>query len=337
MDVQTYIGETGCLGVEYAWGHYWVSARTLIVGGQHTIGKFTPAGVGVAEYPQLSTYNTTAAPPGVTPWGGRDGASDEAANKLYFGHEGGTLAIYNYNPGTGGLDAGTHVQIPGITGSIRALARRPSDGHFFAADFGSVIWEFVLTPSPALITSYANNAGTGGTSLAYYGFAWDEVDTTLWGWSQNRPDGQPTTQMNQLVRATELNPTNMSPTGRKFDGSIYPAGFPEASQNLAGGADIVCNLPSNPGKLTLVAMHQTQVDTVLFYNLETSCGGPAPCYANCDGSTTPPILNVLDFICFQTKYAQNDPAANCDNSTNPPILNVLDFICFQTRYAQGCP
>ena len=33
-------------------------------------------------------------------------------------------------------------------------------------------------------------------------------------------------------------------------------------------------------------------------------GGPAPCYANCDGSTTPPILNVLDFVCFQTLYAR---------------------------------
>jgi galactose oxidase-like protein len=61
------------------------------------------------------------------------------------------------------------------------------------------------------------------------------------------------------------------------------------------------------------------------------------CYANCDGSTTPPVLNVLDFICFQTEYAQGSSYANCDNSTNPPILNVLDFICFQTEYAQGCP
>jgi hypothetical protein len=64
---------------------------------------------------------------------------------------------------------------------------------------------------------------------------------------------------------------------------------------------------------------------------------PLPCPPNCDGSTTPPVLNVLDFICFQTKFAQGDPAANCDGSTQPPILNVLDFICFQTSYAQGCP
>jgi len=31
--------------------------------------------------------------------------------------------------------------------------------------------------------------------------------------------------------------------------------------------------------------------------------GPAPCYANCDGSTVAPVLNVSDFICFQSRYA----------------------------------
>ena len=29
--------------------------------------------------------------------------------------------------------------------------------------------------------------------------------------------------------------------------------------------------------------------------------------------------------------------ANCDNSTTPPILNVNDFICFQAAFAAGCP
>jgi len=66
----------------------------------------------------------------------------------------------------------------------------------------------------------------------------------------------------------------------------------------------------------------------------TVVGGP--CYANCDGSTSPPVLNVSDFICFQTKFAAGDSYANCDGSTTPPILNVSDFICFQTRFAAGC-
>ena len=32
-------------------------------------------------------------------------------------------------------------------------------------------------------------------------------------------------------------------------------------------------------------------------------GAPAACYPNCDGSTTPPVLNVNDFICFQAAFA----------------------------------
>jgi len=65
-------------------------------------------------------------------------------------------------------------------------------------------------------------------------------------------------------------------------------------------------------------------------------GGGGSCYANCDLSTTAPILNVADFICFQIKYAGGDSYANCDGSTVPPVLNVADFICFQTKYAAGC-
>jgi hypothetical protein len=69
---------------------------------------------------------------------------------------------------------------------------------------------------------------------------------------------------------------------------------------------------------------------------DTNAAGVA-CYANCDNSTTAPILNVNDFICFQAKYAAGDSYANCDNSTTVPILNINDFICFQTKYAAGCP
>jgi hypothetical protein len=64
---------------------------------------------------------------------------------------------------------------------------------------------------------------------------------------------------------------------------------------------------------------------------------PGPCYANCDGSTTPPILNVADCVCFQSLFAAGNAAANCDGSTTPPILNVADFVCFQQAFAAGCP
>jgi hypothetical protein len=70
------------------------------------------------------------------------------------------------------------------------------------------------------------------------------------------------------------------------------------------------------------------------------------CYANCDLSTIPPVLNVNDFVCFQAAFVaasalpysrQVGHYANCDGSITPPVLNVNDFICFQTRFAAACP
>jgi hypothetical protein len=80
--------------------------------------------------------------------------------------------------------------------------------------------------------------------------------------------------------------------------------------------------------------------------LEGSIGTGPACYANCDGSTVAPVLNVDDFTCFINRYAaaQSLPTAqqitdyaNCDGSTIVPVLNVDDFTCFINRYAQGCP
>jgi hypothetical protein len=61
------------------------------------------------------------------------------------------------------------------------------------------------------------------------------------------------------------------------------------------------------------------------------------CYANCDGSTQVPALNVLDFNCFLNAFTSADCWANCDGSTQAPILNVLDFNCFLNRFTAGCP
>jgi hypothetical protein len=61
------------------------------------------------------------------------------------------------------------------------------------------------------------------------------------------------------------------------------------------------------------------------------------CYANCDGSTSEPVLNVLDFNCFLNQFSGGASYANCDNSTAEPVLNVLDFNCFLNRFSAGCP
>ena len=66
-------------------------------------------------------------------------------------------------------------------------------------------------------------------------------------------------------------------------------------------------------------------------------GSIAVCYANCDGSTIQPILNVNDFSCFLNRYAAGDPYANCDGSSIAPTLTFSDFTCFLGKYAAGCP
>jgi hypothetical protein len=60
------------------------------------------------------------------------------------------------------------------------------------------------------------------------------------------------------------------------------------------------------------------------------------CYANCDGSTMQPVLNVEDFVCFINQFVAGDPRANCDQSTSPPVLNVQDFVCFVNQFYAGC-
>jgi hypothetical protein len=64
--------------------------------------------------------------------------------------------------------------------------------------------------------------------------------------------------------------------------------------------------------------------------------GAGSCYANCDGSTAQPVLNVADFTCFLQRFAAGESYANCDGSTAAPVLNVADFTCFLQRFAAGC-
>ncbi len=61
-----------------------------------------------------------------------------------------------------------------------------------------------------------------------------------------------------------------------------------------------------------------------------------PCYANCDASTTPPVLTANDFQCFLNAFAAQAPGANCDESTTAPVLTANDFQCFLNKFAAGC-
>jgi hypothetical protein len=86
-----------------------------------------------------------------------------------------------------------------------------------------------------------------------------------------------------------------------------------------------------------ITIESTSVeDPVVVVQVTASVVAPG-CYANCDGSSIEPVLNVLDFNCFLSRFGAGEPYANCDGSTLEPVLNVLDFNCFLSRFAAGCP
>lgn len=108
-------------------------------------------------------------------------------------------------------------------------------------------------------------------------------------------------------------------------GGVGAAAFSLGSTAGQPDAGVMSAPPGGAGGFTLSGGFWPGTDTE-----------PAHCYANCDGSTTPPVLNVSDFTCFVNLYAAGHASANCDGSTVAPVLNINDFICFQQRFAVGC-
>jgi hypothetical protein len=54
------------------------------------------------------------------------------------------------------------------------------------------------------------------------------------------------------------------------------------------------------------------------------------CYADFNGDG---VLNILDFIAFQTAFQSLDPNADCNGDGS---LNILDFVCYQEMFMEGC-
>jgi Laminin B (Domain IV) len=71
-----------------------------------------------------------------------------------------------------------------------------------------------------------------------------------------------------------------------------------------------------------VGVDSDGIDNVVFV--------PASCYADFDGNG---ILNIDDFILFQTYFSLQDEAADCDKDGG---WSINDFICFQTLFVLGC-
>jgi hypothetical protein len=136
--------------------------------------------------------------------------------------------------------------------------------------------------------------------------------------------------------ATVLGPTGFAANfaqGMDFDpasGNLF------ATIYVGGGVGSFCQVNTTTGLCTVITNTQPWTGVGPEMEMAIRGEGGGGCYANCDGSTTVPFLNVNDFVCFQQSFAAGASYANCDGSTNIPVLNVNDFVCFQQAFAAGC-
>jgi hypothetical protein len=176
---------------------------------------------------------------------------------------------------------------------------------------------------------------TGTTAIATFWFGWIPGYDFLPSGPANivSPPGWSALPLQEgrggfSIQWVASSPASAIPAGGSLDGFVFDS--PDSPTVLRGPAPV---LPFYPVATAYVYIGAPELDPG--FSLVAAIGNP--CYANCDGSTQPPILNVNDFICFQSRFASGDSYANCDGSTQPPILNVNDFICFQSAFAAGCP
>jgi hypothetical protein len=213
------------------------------------------------------------------------------------------LAVYGFDP----LDASNTGQIIGFTDFhwivFRRLAGNPAPTNADIVSQGSVPattvgpgqsdprWGYSnqavfhipvnlsLAAGDYWLTVYAENPVTPGTDANWAWFTNAQLDVTL-------------TPPNTPIVISDANGVFM------WRSSTYPSpGF----QRYTTTAFAIDPAP---------VVGPTPQDPQYFYNAAfyiSGTPGGAPCYPNCDNSTTPPILNVLDFNCFLNRFAAGCP------------------------------
>jgi len=308
FDCSTPTANIRLLGVQKAWGYYWVTGGNAAAG-PFFVHQFELNGNFVQSFAQVIPLTTT------TSWGMRDLAADEPNNKLYGGMEGLLLQEYTFaDPTPGGLvgdetlvhTADYSLTALGVNTTIRALARDPSNGHFYTQSFTTPMYEFTLPNT--LVATHAN----AGTSA--YGLAFDTLNTTLWSFSQTAIYSTPfpcaAGGNADLVDIVEVDLTNL-PTGRGFAGVMEMIDC----TNIAGGIDFE---DDGLGNTRVIAFHQSNVDKIIEYEVDTSASGPtayctsgttsAGCVPVLSGSNNPSISGAGSpcvITCSQLEEAKN--------------------------------
>lgn len=107
-------------------------------------------------------------------------------------------------------------------------------------------------------------------------------------------------------------PTFVVGAGSGAGGAIVAADLPSWSFNATTGV-YTFNGNTVPGNPTISVYLPTNCRITRLEVIKPNTNyvfaitAPALCYANCDGSTTPPVINAADFACFLARYRDGCP------------------------------
>lgn len=199
-------------------------------------------------------------------------------------------------------NAGDNAGGVGASGSVRLV------NCFIARNNG--VSTAVRTTGPVSIVNCTITNNTGNLNCGL----WDMdalatvTNTVLWGNLSNslHPEVVPTTT---AVHYSDLDWGAVGPTNISAD-PLFLADFRISFNSPcidAGDSSIFATYGDVLGEPRAVTLTAASLGNATGPRIDIGCFEVQPCPANCDGSTTPPILNVQDFICFQTKFAQGCP------------------------------
>lgn len=256
FDVETAPFDNRCLGVEHAWGYFWVTGagHTSGTGWNYQVHQYelntagvTPVLQYIQSHPQVSAASS---------WGGRDMETNEAETNpvqdlMWIGSNSGELAEYEFidpTPGFSGdellVHLGTYIINDALgfpISTVRAVARVPY-GKFYTKSFSSDIYEFSIFPQGGYGPRFATGQWAD-TGTSVYGFGWSSAHSKIWTCSGIGTVESETYEVSTLPTAT-------------FQ-------FGTATTDSPGGADVYWD--AFLGKECVVLLHQTTPDSIGIY------------------------------------------------------------------------
>lgn len=200
-------------------------------------------------------------------------------------------------------------------GAPTADGAMPQSGatYVYRYDPGTDQWHFERKLGPAIVTSndkFGQSVDIEAGSIVVGAYGATDPDT-------GRPTGGAmifSHDGNDWMERDRVHPAD----GGDLDRYAWSVAL--EGGNLWVGANQADDNPDNP--------NDPLFDSGRAYTFDLVCAPTCPADVTGDG-----VLDIFDFIAFQTLYQQGDAEADCNADG---VLSILDFVCFMSAFQMGC-